>query len=263
MPEDLLLVDTHAHLEEVPDLDSALARARRAGVRAVIAVSSDLASSRRALEISRDYPGFVFPALGVHPTSLGGEEAVFRFMEENLDKAVAIGEVGLDYKVAGPGDLREAQKRAFARCLEMARAQRKPVLVHARGAWADAFDLVKRSGVEKVVFHWFSGPPEVLEKIVASGYFISATPAVEYSPGHRSAVQYAPLPQLLLETDSPVRYRGRDSEPADVVRVLGEVARLKGIEEAELARITTANALALFGIETPGHNSVPPVRTTP
>ena len=253
MPEDLLLVDTHAHLEDVPDLDSALARARGAGVRAVIAVGSDLASSQRALEISRDHPGLVFPALGVHPTSLG-EEAVFRFMEENLDKAVAIGEVGLDYKVTGPGDLREAQKRAFARCLEMARAQRKPVLVHARGAWADAFDLVKRSGVEKVVFHWFSGPQEVLEGIVASGYFVSATPAVEYSPGHRSAVQYAPLPQLLLETDSPVRYRGRDSEPADVVRVLGEVARLKGIDEAELAAITTANALALFGIKTPGHD---------
>ncbi len=253
MPEDLLLVDTHAHLEEVPDLESALARARGAGVRAVIAVGSDLASSQRALEISRDYPGFVCPALGVHPTSLG-EEAVFHFMEQNLDKAVAIGEVGLDYKVAGPGDLREAQKRAFARCLEMARARRKPVLVHARGAWADAFDLVKRSGVEKVVFHWFSGPPEVLEKIVASGYFVSATPAVEYSPGHRSAVQHVPLSQLLLETDSPVRYRGRDSEPADVALVLGEVARLKGTEEAELAGITTANALAFFQIETLGQD---------
>jgi TatD DNase family protein len=58
---------------------------------------------------------------------------------------------------------------------------------------------------------------------------------------------------LLLETDSPVRYRGRDSEPADVARVLREVARLKGMEEAELARITTANALALFKMETPGH----------
>jgi TatD DNase family protein len=262
MPENLLLVDTHAHLEEVPDLDSALARARVAGVRAIIAVGSDLASSQRALEISRDHPGFVFPALGIHPTSLG-EEAVFRFMEENLDKAVAIGEVGLDYKVAGPGDLRETQKRAFARCLEMARARRKPVLVHARGAWADAFDLVKRSGVEKVVFHWFSGPPEVLKGIVASGYFVSATPAVEYSHGHRSAVQHVPLPQLLLETDSPVRYRGRDSEPADVVRVLREVARLKGMEEAELARITTTNALAFFQIRTPGHNSVPPVQGSP
>ena len=248
MPEDLPLIDTHAHLEEIPDLESALARARGAGVKAVIAVGSDLASSQRALEISRDYPGFVFPALGVHPTSLGDEESVFHFMEENLDKAVAIGEVGLDYKVAGPGNLRVAQQRAFVRCLEMARARRKPALVHSRGAWADAFDLVKKSGVEKVVFHWFSGPPEVLKEIVLAGYFVSATPAVEYSPGHRSAVQYAPLSQLLLETDSPVRYRGRDSEPADVVRVLGEVARLKGIEEAELAGVTTANALALFSL---------------
>jgi len=249
MAEAPRLVDTHAHLEEIPDLASVLARAKAAGVMAVIAVGSDLASCERALEISRDYPGFVFPALGVHPTSLGGEEAVFNLMEERLGAAVAVGEVGLDYKVAGPGDLREAQKRAFARCLEMARARRKPVLVHARAAWADAFDMVKKSGVEKVVFHWFAGPQEVLEGILASGYFVSATPAVEYSAGQRSAVKYAPMTQLLLETDSPVTYRGRASEPADVARVLGEVARLKGVGEAELAGITTANALALFQIE--------------
>jgi TatD DNase family protein len=248
MPEGLPLIDTHAHLEEVPDLASALVRAQGAGVRAVIAVSSDLASCQRALEISREHPGFVFLALGVHPTSLGGEDVVFRFMEDNLDRGVAIGEVGLDYKVAGPGDLRDAQKRAFARCLDMARARQKPVLVHSRAAWADAFDLVKKSGVEKAVFHWFSGPTGVLKEIVSAGYFVSATPAVEYSAGHRSAVQYAPLAQLLLETDSPVSYRGRDSEPADVARVLREVARLKGVEEAEVARITTANALALFSL---------------
>jgi TatD DNase family protein len=105
----------------------------------------------------------------------------------------------------------------------------------------------------KAVFHWYTGTSSVLRDIIASGYYISVTPAVEYHEEHRRAVKETPLEQLLLETDSPVVYgRGRQGEftssPADAVRSLKGAAALKDESEAEIAQHTTENAKRLFGI---------------
>jgi len=103
------------------------------------------------------------------------------------------------------------------------------------------------------VFHWYTGTSSVLRDIISQGYFISATPAVEYHEEHRRAIKATPLPQLLLETDSPVCYR-RGSEfeyeakPADILRVLAEVARLRSISQTKIAEVTTNNALKFFGL---------------
>lgn len=246
------LVDTHAHLEEVVDLDAALARAKQAGVIAIIAVGSDLASNQRVLEIARKYPEFVYPALGLHPGSLGDDshrEATFQLMESNLGRAVAIGEIGLDYhypEARLDGGVKPAQRQAFCRALSLARDSGKPALIHSRGAWQDCLALAQEMKVEKAVFHWFSGPPEVLKQVVAEGYFISATPAAQYSRPHRQALAQASVERLLLETDSPVVYRGEAAEPAHVLKTLKAVSEIKGIAPDLLARATTANAVGLF-----------------
>ena len=104
-----------------------------------------------------------------------------------------------------------------------------------------------------LVYHWYTGTSSVLRDIVNQGYFLSVTPAVEYHEEHRRAIKEIPGERLLLETDSPVVYR-RGSEfeyearPADVVRSLRGAAVLKGISEAQLAELTTANALRLFSL---------------
>jgi len=103
------------------------------------------------------------------------------------------------------------------------------------------------------VFHWYTGTSSVLRDIVSQGYFISATPAVEYHEEHRRAVKEIPLERMLLETDAPVVYgRGREfeyeSRPADVVRSLRGAAGLKGMSEAQLAEVTTENAMRFFGL---------------
>ena len=108
--------------------------------------------------------------------------------------------------------------------------------------------MVKDSGVEKAVFHWYSGPLEILEKIIVDGYYVSATPALAYSPPHQAAMRAAPVERILVETDSPVEYQGRISEPADLVTTLEELSRLKGMDVEEVRRITTSNAKRLFGI---------------
>ncbi len=250
------LVDTHVHLEDVEDLEGAIRRAAEAGVIAIIAVGSDYDSSLFALGISRN-EGFglkIYPALGIHPWSLsrGRIEPTLKLIESRIDEAVGIGEVGLDYwykEVRKDSEKRRLQQDVFTSFLEIAKQHDKPIIVHSRGAWEDSVDMTIEAGVKKAVFHWFTGPTQALEKLVERGYFVSATPAAEYSKEHQKVVENAPLENLLLETDSPVNYRGLEAEPAHVVRSLSAVARLKGVNESVIAEKTTENALKLFRLK--------------
>jgi TatD DNase family protein len=210
----------------------------------------------KSLELAGSYPGFVYPALGWHPWLVREDdiEANLVFIADHAQEVVAIGEVGLDYhKRVRAGAPKELQKRVLADVLKIARESGKPALIHSRYAWKDALDAVVAAGLERVVFHWYTGTSSVLREIGERGYYISVTPAVAYHEEHRRAVKETPLARLLLETDSPVTYgRGRDEEfsarPADVRRSLKGAAALKGVTEAELAAITTANARRLFNM---------------
>jgi TatD DNase family protein len=251
------LIDTHAHLEEIEDLEKVLEDARQSGVVAIVAVGSDMASNQKVLQIAESHKGFVYPALGWHPWNLKESQidANLAFIESHVNEAVAIGEIGLDYhkKVRAVAD-KELQHKVLGELLGIARRHGKPALIHSRYAWRDALDAVVTASVEKAVFHWYTGTSSVLRDIIARGYYISATPAIEYHEEHRRAAKEAPLDRLLLETDSPVTYgRGSASEfearPVDVVRSLRGAALLKGLTEPELAGITTQNARGLFGFD--------------
>jgi TatD DNase family protein len=253
----LKVIDTHAHLDELENLESALTKAREAGIVAIIAVGSNHQSNQKVMKICLKYPSFVHPALGLHPWEIGKLEAqqidyTLKFIEERAADIVAIGEIGLDYdkrvvKVAS----KELQKEILKRLLNLAKEHKKTAIIHSRYAWKDCFELVKGSGVEKAVFHWFTGFSSVLKNILDAGYFISAAPATEYHEEHRRAIRETPLERLLLETDSPVVY-GREakyrSEPADILRSLKAVASLKGMDEVTMAKQTTCNAINFFGL---------------
>ncbi len=250
------LIDTHSHLEQIEDLERALTEARETGVIAIIGVGTDYESNRQILQIAQEHEGFVYAALGWHPWQID-EENMHRnleFIEANIGKAVAIGEVGLDYhKKVRERAGKDLQKHVLKELLHIAGKHDKPVIIHSRYAWQDAFDLVAEAQSEKAVFHWYTGPSSVLRSIVGYGYFISATPSVEYHEEHRRAVKEIPLERLLLETDSPVVYgRGREfefeSRPADVLRSIKGAAQLTGISEAKVAEETTANAINLFSL---------------
>ncbi len=250
------IIDTHAHLDEIENLEAALTQAKEAGLAAIVAVGSDMASNKKTLEIAELFPGFVYAALGWHPWYIKESEidANLEFIKANIDKAAAIGEVGLDYhkRVRAVAD-KDLQKRALRELLKIAKDYTKPALIHSRYAWRDALDLVQEAGLAKAVFHWYTGTSSVLRDIIDGGYYISVTPAVAYHEEHRRAVKETPVTQLLLETDCPVVYaRGREGEfkssPADAVRSLKGAAALKNLSEAEIATKTTENARRLFGI---------------
>jgi TatD DNase family protein len=252
------LIDTHAHLDELQNLDSMLEAANKAGIIAIVAVGSNHQSNIRTLEISQKHAHFVYPALGLHPWELANLETSeidenLRFIEQNIASAVAVGEIGLDYdkrvlRVAS----KELQQEVLGRLLSIASRYAKPAIIHSRYAWKDALSLVQNSVIDRAVFHWFTGFSSVLKDIISSGYFVSATPASEYHEEHRRAVKEAPLERLFLETDCPVTY-GREaryeSRPIDVLRGLKAVSQLKGVDEAIIAEQTTKNAIEFFSFD--------------
>jgi TatD DNase family protein len=251
----LKVIDSHAHLDELENLESALNKAKEAGVVAIVAVGSNHQSNLKVMSISDSHPDLVYPALGLHPWELGnldphGINLTLKFIEEKMSQIVAIGEIGLDYdkrviKVAP----KELQKETFKCILALARQYTKPVAIHSRYAWEDSFELVKEARIEKAVFHWFTGFSSVLKDILGAGYLISATPAAEYHEEHRRAIKETPPDKLLLETDCPVTY-GREnryrSQPADVIKSLKAAAALKGIDESDIALQTTHSAIEFF-----------------
>jgi TatD DNase family protein len=235
------LVDTHAHLDELNNVDGVIERARLKGVAAVVAVGASLQANTRILEIAQEHSDFIYPA----EAETASDEAL-RFVDENADACTAIGEIGLDYSYRVDKDL---QKVIFKRMLEIARRHDKPVSLHSRYAWDDVLSCTLDQGIRRGIFHWYTGSLETLEKILDCGYLISATPAIEYSTKHREAIERAAVESILLETDTPVKYRGVASEPSHVIRVADAVAEIKNLSVERLAEITTSNARKLFGVQ--------------
>jgi TatD DNase family protein len=245
--EKMFLVDVHTHLDELDDLSDALQEAKIAGIKGIIGVGVNVDSNKKILEIAEENHGYVYPALGYHPWQMREDEVEenLSFIREHIDKYIALGEIGLDYKIKVKKDL---QWKVFGELLDIALEHDKPIIVHCRFSYRKALEMVVGKGIKRAVFHWYSGPLDFLEEILNNGYIISATPALVYSPPHQEAIKRAPLERILLETDSPVSYQGKEARPKDVRISLREVARLKGVDLKVVAEQTTANASLLFQI---------------
>jgi TatD DNase family protein len=242
------VIDTHVHLDELPDPQGDIETARQGGVIGMVAVGQDIASNQKTLEIAAQNPGFVFPAMGYHPWRLNpdDDEETLAQMNTHLPQCVALGEVGLDYKAKTK---KKVQKAMFLRILAMAKKHDKPVIVHCRYSHQTAYQMLKEAGIEQAVFHWYSGPLELIPLIAESGYYMSACPALLYNPYHEKAINAVPLSNLLLETDTPVQYQELVSRPVHVQVTLKEAARVKGISAEEIAAQTTKNARRCFGLK--------------
>jgi len=241
------LIDGHVHLSEIEPAEKAVENAVHAGVKRMIAVSMNLDSCRKTLALARRFPDSVLPAIGYHPWSIKDEdvEGTLIFITQNIHRCVAVGEVGLDYKVKVKKKL---QKEVFSKLLNLAASVHKPVIIHSRFSYQRTCEMAVEAGVQKAVFHWYSGPVDILDNIIERGFFVSATPALAYSPHHQSAMKRAPVERILIETDAPVQYGNRASEPADLKETLFHLSKIKEIPEDMLANVVTKNAEKFFGL---------------
>jgi TatD DNase family protein len=247
------VIDTHAHLDVCADRPSALIRrARSAGVDRIVTVGTGIDSCRAALELAQLHEE-VFAAVGIDPHQAGDAEAnrveELRALAEH-ERSVAVGETGLDYfRDRAP---RDRQRKLFEAQLELASDLGKPVVIHTRDADGDTADVLAGfSGT--VVMHCFSSPG-LLHTVLERGYYVSFAGNVTYPKASdlRAAAAQVPDERILAETDSPYlapqARRGRPNEPANVVLTVEEIARVRGIDAADLGARIEANATSAFSL---------------
>jgi TatD DNase family protein len=261
----MLFVDSHAHIdgeEFDADRDEVVARARAAGVRAILNVGTGdphSGSLERAVAVAEKYEG-VYASVGVHPhdARLYDEEAERRLLElvRRGARLIAWGEIGLDYHY--DNSPRDVQREVFARQLKLAREEGLPVIIHTREADEETIEILRSEyggAARDGIMHCFGGGIRLAEAALALGFMISFAGNVTFKKAEnlREVARVVPLERLLVETDcpflAPVPLRGRRNEPAFVVETARFLAELRGVEPEELGRITSENFARFFGLD--------------
>jgi len=251
-----MFIDIHTHIDQYnPDeLPGVLARASAAGVGTVFAAGTTVASSRRCVELAGQFPE-VYAGVGVHPMDLAGE-----LLSEDLDilstlaedvRVVVMSETGLDRAKGAPDA--GIQERAFRAQIALAREHRLPVVFHDRGATEDVLRVLadERAGDAGGAAHYFQGDPDLAERYLDLGFYISFAKPLLRLPDLQDAARTVPIDRIVLETDSfpqPFkRRREKWTEPRDVPLVAAKLAELRDITVTEVEERTTENVLRMLG----------------
>jgi TatD DNase family protein len=254
--------DTHCHLD-YPDFEAdfpaILQRAQQAGIQKIISIGTDLASSRKALQLAERHPN-LYATVGWHPCHAseapGDFRAELREMAQH-PKVVAIGETGLDF--ARPPETeqeisrwKEKQAAVFEQQLEVAAELGLNVVVHQREAMDDVLSVLPKYPTVQAVFHCFVGNPGMLQKVISAGHLVSFTGIVTFKNAEevRASVREVPPESFMLETDAPflapVPFRGKRGEPAYVRQIAETIASVRQISLDEVSRATCATAERFF-----------------
>jgi TatD DNase family protein len=261
-------IDSHAHLffsDYSDDLDSVLLRANEAGVSSIIVPGTDLKSSREAVELADWYEN-IFACVGIHPHEVAkAAEKDLMGIEELIKnpKVVAIGEIGLDYHY--DFSPRGMQREYLDAQFEIAIRCNLPVVLHTRESIDDIFSIVekkvnanpdwKKSDTvpNRGVFHCFPGNAKQANYLRKLGFYVSYPGIVTFKKSESiNLVNQIGIQNILLETDSPymtpVPFRGKRNEPANIVLIGKKIAEVMNMPEEIIANITTENAARLFGL---------------
>lgn len=255
------MIDTHSHIFEpdfADDLPEVIARAKEVGVEKIFMPNIDDISVDAMLGVCSQYPGYCFPMLGFHPTSVDADAIPkVKVMKKRLTEGhpyIAIGEVGLD--LYWDKTYIKEQQMVLEEQIQWALEWELPLVIHCREAFPELFDVLKPYKETKLtgVFHSFTGTVnEAMELLDYSRFMVGINGVVTFKKSTLpEALKVLPLERLVLETDSPylapVPFRGRRNESSYVKRVAVKLAELYGVEIGEVERQTTANALKVFKI---------------
>jgi len=251
----MIFTDSHCHLT-MSDADSTLDRARQAGVRGFVVPGTKLDDAAQTVAIARKYDD-VWAAVGFHPHEAKDcDDAAFAEIERLAAHArvVAIGECGLDFHYMHSP--RETQIAVFERHLDLAKRIGKPIIVHNRESAEDMVAILSASGARGIL-HSFTESESVARKFIDAGYYISFSGIVTFRSADalRACAKALPHDRVLIETDTPflapVPFRGRENEPAYVIKVAELLATLWSVPVEEAAARTTANFESAFSVTLP------------
>ncbi|WP_456279249.1 TatD family hydrolase [Bacillus sp. AK128] len=250
------MFDSHIHLDQYENIDQHIASWMIAGVSGVIAVSSDLSSSYRTLELQYKYPNFVHVAVGFHPERELPTDSDFREWEalvsSERERISAVGEVGLPHYQLNelPGTI-EHYLEFFSECIAVASRHELPIALHAVHDKAlMVYNVLQEYQIKNAHFHWLKAPPEVVDLIVNRGYYISVTPEVCYRNRDQVLGKNVPLSQLLIETDGPWNYNGQfrnqETSPLFLKEIISSLALIRGQAIEEILEKTIQNTIKCY-----------------
>ncbi len=261
------LTDSHAHVDVSDfdaDRDAMLDRARAAGVATLLAIGNgpEIQKLGAAVQYAEAHD-WIYAAGGIHPhEAKQATEAHYSELERlaRHPRLIAWGEIGLDYHY--DHSPRDIQSQVFRNQLTLARAARKPIIIHCREAWPDCLKILEedwRSSGLGGILHCFMGTLEEAQRGLDMGFLISFAGNVTYPKAQnlRDVAREIPLQQLLVETDSPFlapqTHRGRRNEPAYVAEVAQTIGNVRNLPAAQIAETTSANFRRFFGLEQSGN----------
>jgi TatD DNase family protein len=264
----MILVDIHAHLDHAKfknNLDNVIENARKAGVKTIITSGINSATSKIALELQDKYD-IVKASFGLYPVeALSHELKVesdsfardiekidvdqhLKWIEDNKDKCIAVGEVGLDYHWIK--DKQEEMKAVFEKVIKLVEKIKKPIIVHTRKAEQDCVDMLESSSIDpkKIVLHCFSAGKKLIKRAADNGWNFSIPPVIVRLQHFQMMAEIININQLLTETDAPYLspYPDKANEPAYVVETIKKIAEIKKFETEETANSIYMNYQNIF-----------------
>lgn len=260
-----MLIDTHAHLNfpnYSNNIQSVIERSIDNKVAKIICASSNIDESKKAVTLGKKYQRIIFPSVGIHPQKTDPQNKLSIESQINQlnnivssEKITAIGECGLDYSPAPPGEEdrpKDIQAKLFQAQIKIAKQFHLPLIIHARDSIDDTIEILTKHQPAIGVFHCYAGGKKRIEKIIKMGFYFGIDGNVTYDEGLQAVTAKIPLASIVLETDSPflspAPYRNSQNEPKNTRYIAEKIARIKGIPFDEVAKATTGNAKKLFGI---------------
>ena len=272
------MIDTHCHMDDpqyAEDLDAFLAAQQEGGVEAILVPGVEAATTQDVLDVCAKYPGYLFPALGLHPENVKEDwreqlATIKAAVDERMSNSpkgvpypiaerpipykglIAIGEIGLDYH--WDTTFKEQQHKALREQMRWAEQYDLPVMIHSRDATEDTLNILREFPNVKGVMHCFSGSHEVAKQVIDMGYYLGIGGVLTFKncklAEHLVGI---PLERLILETDAPymapVPYRGKRNESRWMWYVVERLAEIYNCTPEHVDEVTTANAKALFVIK--------------
>ena len=252
-----MFFDTHAHYDDKrfdEDRDEVLCSMPECGISLILNAASSVRSARLSLELADRY-SFVYASVGVHPHDAKSmtDDTVCE-LEEMLKhpKAMAVGEIGLDYHY--DFSPRDVQKQRFREQLELARRLKLPVIVHEREALSDTFEILSDFRDLTGVFHCFSGSRETAKIVLDMGWYISFTGVVTFKNARKvlEVLEKMPADRIMLETDCPYMApepkRGKRNSSLFLPYIAERIAEARGVSAEEIAAVTMENGKRFFGV---------------
>jgi TatD DNase family protein len=252
-----MLIDVHCHLdkliEEGVSAEKAIKNANKNGVEIMIVNGTNPEQNKIILDLAKKHSE-VKPALGIYPLDalkLSDKEIdnEIKFILENKEKVIAIGEVGLDLKEEELHKTLDKQKNNLTKFIELAIKLDKPIIIHSRKAELHTIELLEELNVKKVIMHCFSGKMSLVERIAKNSWYLSIPANSHYSQQFQDVIKRVPLSNLLCETDTPYLHPLKEwpNEPANVIYSYKKIAEIKGIKLKEVEKEIESNFKKLFG----------------